>query len=112
MGVAPESAKSAGNSVVPARLDFRSNPRAKMVHGTDGFVKVHAARGSGVVLGGVVVSVRASDLIQPLAVAEPPDGPPAGQDPDRLPVDGRLGRRVRPHAHGPDRGVSATAPGG
>jgi dihydrolipoamide dehydrogenase len=69
VGVAPEAAEEAGSPVVTARLDFKSNPRAKMVHGTDGFVKVHAARGSGVVLGGVVVSLRASDLIQPLAVA-------------------------------------------
>ncbi len=69
VGVSPEAAEKAGSPVVTARLDFKSNPRAKMVHGTDGFVKVHAARGSGVVLGGVVVSVRASDLIQPLAVA-------------------------------------------
>lgn len=69
VGVSPEAAEQAGSPVVTARLDFKSNPRAKMVHGTDGFVKVHAARGSGVVLGGVVVSIRASDLIQPLAVA-------------------------------------------
>lgn len=69
VGIAPDAAEAAGSPVVTARLDFRSNPRAKMVHGTDGFVKVHAARGSGAVLGGVVVSGRASDLIQPLAVA-------------------------------------------
>lgn len=69
VGLAPQAAEEAGTPVVSARLDFKSNPRAKMVHGTDGFVKVHAARGSGVVLGGVVVSIRASDLIQPLAVA-------------------------------------------
>jgi dihydrolipoamide dehydrogenase len=69
VGVSAETAEAAGTPVVTARLDFRSNPRAKMVHGTDGFVKVHASRGSGTVVGGVVVSVRASDLIQPLAVA-------------------------------------------
>ena len=69
VGISVEAAERAGTPVLTSRLDFRSNPRAKMVHGTDGFVKVHAARGSGVVLGGVVVSVRASDLIQPLAVA-------------------------------------------
>ena len=40
-----------------------------MIHGVDGFVKVHAQVGSGTVVGGVVVSQRASDLIQPLAVA-------------------------------------------
>jgi dihydrolipoamide dehydrogenase len=69
VGVSPAAAEAAGTPTVSARLDFRSNSRAKMVHGTDGFVKVHATRGSGVVVGGVVVSVRASDLIQPLAVA-------------------------------------------
>lgn len=69
VGLSPEAAEEAGTPVVSARLDFRSNSRAKMVHGTDGFVKVHATRGSGVVVGGVVVSLRASDLVQPLAVA-------------------------------------------
>lgn len=69
VGVTPEAAEEAGTPVLTARLDFRSNPRAKMVQGTDGFVKVHATRGSGVVVGGVVCSIRASDLIQPLAVA-------------------------------------------
>jgi NAD(P)H dehydrogenase (quinone) len=58
-----------GMPIETARLDFAGNPRAKMVHGTDGFVKVHAMVGSGIVVGGVVVSTRASDLIQPLAVA-------------------------------------------
>jgi dihydrolipoamide dehydrogenase len=69
VGISAEAAQATGTPVVTARLDFRSNPRAKMVRGTDGFVKVHAARGSGIVLGGVVVSIRASDLVQPLAVA-------------------------------------------
>jgi hypothetical protein len=69
VGLSPEEAAAAGFPVETARLDFRSNPRAKMIHGTDGFVKVHAMVGSGTVVGGVVVSARASDLIQPLAVA-------------------------------------------
>jgi NAD(P)H dehydrogenase (quinone) len=69
VGWSPAEAESAGFPVETARLDFRSNPRAKMIHGLDGFVKVHAMVGSGTVLGGVVVSTRASDLIQPLAVA-------------------------------------------
>ncbi len=69
VGMSPEEAIAAGYPVETARLDFRSNPRAKMIHGTDGFVKVHAMVGSGTVVGGVVVSARASDLIQPLAVA-------------------------------------------
>lgn len=69
VGMSPEEATAAGFPVETARLDFRSNPRAKMIHGTDGFVKVHAMVGSGTVVGGVVTSARASDLIQPLAVA-------------------------------------------
>jgi len=69
VGMSPEEATAAGYPVETARLDFRSNPRAKMIHGTDGFVKVHAMVGSGTVVGGVVVSARASDLVQPLAVA-------------------------------------------
>lgn len=69
VGVSAEQSEEMGTPVVTRRLDFKSNSRAKMVQGTDGFVKVHATRGSGVVVGGVVVSERASDLIQPLAVA-------------------------------------------
>ncbi len=69
VGLSPTEAEEAGFPVETARLDFRNNPRAKMIHGLDGFVKVHAMVGSGIVLGGVVVSKRASDLIQPLAVA-------------------------------------------
>ncbi len=69
VGISAEQAEAQGTPVVSARLDFKGNPRAKMVNGTDGFVKVHATRGSGTVVGGVVVSGRASDLIQPLAVA-------------------------------------------
>jgi NAD(P)H dehydrogenase (quinone) len=69
VGLSAEDAAEAGIPVETARLDFRGNPRAKMTRGTDGFVKVHAQVGSGTVVGGVVVSMRASDLIQPLAVA-------------------------------------------
>ncbi len=69
VGLSPEEAKAEGIPTETARLDFKGNPRAKMIHGTDGFVKVHAMAGSGIVVGGVVVSKRASDLIQPLAVA-------------------------------------------
>ena len=35
----------------------------------DGFVKVIARRGSGTVIGGVIVAPRASELIYPLAIA-------------------------------------------
>ncbi len=69
VGLTADEAAAASIPIVTARLDFSGNPRAKMTDSTDGFVKVHAMVGSGIVVGGVVVSARASDLIQPLAVA-------------------------------------------
>ena len=69
VGMGPEDAREASIPILTTQLDFAGNPRAKMAETTDGFVKVHAMVGSGIVLGGVVVSARASDLIQPLAVA-------------------------------------------
>ncbi len=50
-------------------LPLSRNPRAKMQGITDGFVKLFAQRGSGTVLGGVVVAPRASELIFPVAMA-------------------------------------------
>lgn len=69
VGLTREEAEAAGMTVATARLDFSGNPRAKMARATDGFVKVHAMVGSGMVVGAVVVSSSASDLIQTLAVA-------------------------------------------
>jgi len=46
-----------------------TNPRAKMAGIRDGFVKVFARPGTGMVLGGVVVAPRASELILPLSIA-------------------------------------------
>jgi pyruvate/2-oxoglutarate dehydrogenase complex dihydrolipoamide dehydrogenase (E3) component len=57
---------------VPARtvkLPLGSNPRAKMGGFRDGFVKIFARPGTGVVLGGVIVAPRASELILPLSIA-------------------------------------------
>lgn len=69
VGMSADDIATSTMPVETARLDFRGNPRAKMTENTDGFVKVHAMKGSGTVLGGTVVSARASDLIQPIAVA-------------------------------------------
>jgi dihydrolipoamide dehydrogenase len=46
-----------------------TNPRAKMAGFRDGFVKIFARPGTGLVLGGVVVGPRASELILPLSIA-------------------------------------------
>lgn len=50
-------------------LPLTSNPRAKMVDRTEGFVKLFAWNSSGIVAGGVVVASRASELITPIALA-------------------------------------------
>jgi dihydrolipoamide dehydrogenase len=50
-------------------LPLATNPRAKMGGITDGFVKLFAQRGSGAVLGGVVVAPRASELVFPVTLA-------------------------------------------
>ncbi|MFQ6171949.1 NAD(P)H-quinone dehydrogenase [Oryzobacter sp. R7] len=50
-------------------LALGRNPRAKMLGITDGFVKLFAQKGSGAVIGGVVVAPRASELIFPVTLA-------------------------------------------
>ncbi|WP_209372024.1 NAD(P)H-quinone dehydrogenase [Brevibacterium renqingii] len=50
-------------------LPLDTNPRAKMLGINDGFVKIFARRGSGSILGGVVVGPRASELILPITMA-------------------------------------------
>lgn len=51
------------------KLPLDTNPRAKMLGFHDGFVKLYARPGSGTIVGGVVVSPRASELIHPVALA-------------------------------------------
>ncbi len=51
------------------KLPLDTNPRAKMIGFHDGFVKLYARPGSGTVLGGVIVSPRASELIHSVALA-------------------------------------------
>lgn len=50
-------------------IPMASNARAKMMNVDEGFVKIFARRGSGHVVGGVIVAPRASDLIYPLSLA-------------------------------------------
>ena len=50
-------------------VHLAQNPRAKMMGIEDGFVKLFARKGSGTVIGGVIVSPKASELIYPLAMA-------------------------------------------
>ncbi|MFJ4255136.1 NAD(P)H-quinone dehydrogenase [Microbacterium sp. NPDC090003] len=51
------------------KLPLAANPRAKMMGIKDGFVKLIARKGSGTVIGGVIVAPKASELIYPIAIA-------------------------------------------
>lgn len=60
------------NGVVDARavtLPLATNARAKMSGFDDGFVKLFARTGTSIVVGGVVVAPRASELIHPITLA-------------------------------------------
>jgi pyruvate/2-oxoglutarate dehydrogenase complex dihydrolipoamide dehydrogenase (E3) component len=69
VGIGYEAIRS---GVVPARtvtLPLATNARAKMQGYSDGFVKVYCRPATGVVIGGVIVSPNASELIFPLTLA-------------------------------------------
>jgi dihydrolipoamide dehydrogenase len=51
------------------KLELSQNPRAKMQGFRDGFVKLIAGNNLGVIVGGVVVAPRASELLLALSVA-------------------------------------------
>jgi dihydrolipoamide dehydrogenase len=51
------------------KLDLDANPRAKMQGTTDGFIKLIAQPESGILIGGVIVAPRASELINFLSFA-------------------------------------------
>ncbi|MCW2805012.1 MAG: hypothetical protein QOF52_3178 [Propionibacteriaceae bacterium] len=54
---------------ISVSLPLKGNPRAKMQGIRDGFVKLFCLPATGIVVGGVVVSPRASELIHPLSIA-------------------------------------------
>ena len=51
------------------KVPLSSNPRAKMMGISEGFVKLFAAVGSGTIIGGVIVAPKASELIFSVAQA-------------------------------------------
>ncbi|MFC7403003.1 NAD(P)H-quinone dehydrogenase [Citricoccus sp. GCM10030269] len=69
VGVTEEQVASGKYQADILKLDLSTNPRAKMQNVTRGFVKIFARKGSGTVIGGVVVAPRASELIYSLALA-------------------------------------------
>jgi NAD(P)H dehydrogenase (quinone) len=55
--------------VTAITLPLAGNARAKMQGVRDGFVKLFCRAGTGILVGGVVVAPRASELIHPVAIA-------------------------------------------
>jgi dihydrolipoamide dehydrogenase len=51
------------------RLPLATNARAKMQGVHDGFVKLFCRPGTGIIVGGVVVAPRASELVHPISLA-------------------------------------------
>ncbi len=79
-------------------LPLAGNARAKMQGIHDGFVKLFCRPGTGIVVGGVVVAPRASELIHAGlgGGGRVADRRPAGPGVHRLPLAQRLGRRGGP----------------
>jgi pyruvate/2-oxoglutarate dehydrogenase complex dihydrolipoamide dehydrogenase (E3) component len=69
VGLSQQQVDESDLQIDVAMLPLASNPRAKMQGVHDGFVKIFARRGMGIVVGGVVVAPRASELIHPLSLA-------------------------------------------
>jgi NAD(P)H dehydrogenase (quinone) len=69
VGVSQEAVDRGEVPVRVVKQPLATNPRAKMAGIRDGFVKIFARPGTGMVLGGVVVAPRASELILPLSIA-------------------------------------------
>ena len=69
VGWSQQSVDSGEMQAEVVMLPLSGNPRAKMQGVHDGFVKLFCRPGSGVVVGGVVVAPRASELIHPISIA-------------------------------------------
>ncbi len=69
VGMSQAQADVAVPRVATVKLPLQGNARAKMQGLRDGFVKVFCLPVTGIVVGGVVVAPRASELIYPLAIA-------------------------------------------
>lgn len=69
VGVSAADVESGIIDGIVHKLPLAANARAKMMGIVDGFVKVIALKGSGTVVGGVIVAPKASELIYPLAIA-------------------------------------------
>ena len=69
VGMSQAQADVAMPKVATVKLALQGNARAKMQGVRDGFVKLFCRPGTGIVVGGVVVGPRASELIHPVSIA-------------------------------------------
>jgi len=69
VGPSQSELQESGLHVDVAMLPLATNPRAKMQGIHDGFVKLYSRKSTGTVLGGVIVSPRASELIHVVSLA-------------------------------------------
>jgi dihydrolipoamide dehydrogenase len=69
VGVSQEAVDKGQVQARVVKMPLARNPRAKMAGMRHGFVKLFARPGTGVVLGGVVVAPRASELILSISIA-------------------------------------------
>ena len=69
VGWSEQGLQEAGIACEAIMLPLATNARAKMQNVHDGFVKLFARAGTGIIMGGVVVAPRASELIFPVALA-------------------------------------------
>ena len=69
VGLSQREAESQADSVETVMLPLATNARAKMQGITEGFVKLYCKTDSGIVVGGVVVAPKASELIFAIALA-------------------------------------------
>lgn len=69
VGVTQAQADAGEVEVRAIKLPLATNARAKMQGLTDGFVKLFCRPGTGIVVGGVVVAPRASELVFPITIA-------------------------------------------
>ncbi|HVQ86866.1 MAG TPA: NAD(P)H-quinone dehydrogenase [Actinomycetes bacterium] len=69
VGITQRMVDAGEMQVSQVKLALSTNARAKMQNVHDGFVKLFCRPGTGIVVGGVVVAPRASELIYPVSLA-------------------------------------------
>ncbi|WP_460651127.1 NAD(P)H-quinone dehydrogenase [Kribbella endophytica] len=69
VGLTQATLDAGGSTAMVAKVPLADNARAKMQGVRDGFVKLFCLPNTGIVVGGVVVAPRASELIHPISLA-------------------------------------------